>query len=188
MSLTIEKYTYRDGLESQRLGTRFLKPEDATSWQEFMNDPRATEFFPASFFPEDIAPASFWIDSQLARYSSKRFGLQALVKKDTGEFVGQCGLLLQEVDGLQELEVGYHILPRYWGKGYAPEAAKLFIHHVFEQQLSDSVISIIDARNIKSQRVAEKNKLILDKKTNWRSIEAFIYRINAPSNDSRVLK
>jgi RimJ/RimL family protein N-acetyltransferase len=88
--------------------------------------------------------------------------------------------MVQEVDGVNEIEVGYHIFKKYWGLGYAPEAAKLFIDYAFQNELTDSVISIIDIRNIKSQRVAEKNGLKREKQTIWSGLEVHIYRIHRP--------
>jgi RimJ/RimL family protein N-acetyltransferase len=103
-----------------------------------------------------------------------------LIDKETNALIGQCGLLLQEVDGIRELEVGYHIIKKYWGKGYAPEAARLFLDFAVEHDLADSVISIIDIRNTKSMRVAEKNGLHRDKQTRWLDKDVFIYRIQTP--------
>ncbi|CAN5544418.1 hypothetical protein BH23BAC1_BH23BAC1_35930 [soil metagenome] len=80
-------------------------------------------------------------------------------KQTDKEFIGKCGLLTQEVDGIKEIEVGYHIMKKYRRQGYAPEAAKLFFDYALRNYLTISMISIIDIRNIKSQRVAEKNGL-----------------------------
>lgn len=84
--------------------------------------------------------------------------------------------MLQEVDGKPELEVGYHIFKKYWGQGYAPEAAKAFLHYGFENKWAPSIISIIDIRNTKSQRVADKNGLKREKQTKWADWDVFIYR------------
>jgi RimJ/RimL family protein N-acetyltransferase len=175
----INDYYYTDQLETKRLRTRFLTMDDVPLWSEFFKDPEAIKLFPASFFPPDRDPAELWIERQIDRYNNQKYGAQALIDKESGLLVGLCGLILQEVDGISELEVGYHVLSKYWGKGYAPEAARRFIRFAFENKLSDSIISIIDVRNKKSQRVAEKNGLTIDKRTTWREIDAYIYRTNA---------
>ena len=59
--------------------------------------------------------------------------------------------------------------------------AKLFINFVFENDISEYVISIIHIDNLKSQRVAEKNGLKRVKQLNWMGIEVFIYRIEQNS-------
>jgi [ribosomal protein S5]-alanine N-acetyltransferase len=169
-------YKYEDRLQTRRLITRFLTPEDVIVWAEFFNDKEATAFFPFLGPGSSAAKAKWWIERQLTRYREKRFGLQALIHKETKEFIGQCGLLLQEVDGVSEIEVGYDIFKKHWGQGYAPEAAKVFIDYAFKNNLADSVVSIIDVRNTKAQRVAEKSGLTKEKQTKWLGHDVYIYR------------
>ena len=169
--------SYQDNLMSERLLTRFLTLEDIFTWAEFFNDKEGAEFFPTFNLSSSREKATYWIQKQLNRYKENSFGLQALIEKKTNVFVGQCGLIKQEVDGQVEIEVGYHILKRFRGQGYAPEAAKLFIDYAFNNDLTDSVISIIDIQNIKSQIVADKNGLKREKQTKWSDMDVFIYRI-----------
>jgi len=176
-------YLYLDGLETQRLTTRFLIPEDLPVWTEFFKDKEAVALFPAFGMTSPEDRARHWIDRQLARYQESRFGLQALIHKETNAFIGQCGLLQQEVDGREEVEVGYHIFQKYWGQGYAPEAAQRFIAFAFENHLADSIISIIDVRNRNSQKVADKNGLTREKQTRWYNFDVFIYRIHKDNRE-----
>ena len=92
--------------------------------------------------------------------------------------MGQCGLLLQEVDGEPEVEIAYHILKQYWGQGYAPEAAGAFLHYAFQNNLADSVTAIIHLHNTRAQRVAEKVGLARGKQTQWAGVDVYIYRIS----------
>ena len=121
--------------------------------------------------------ATHWVNKQLNRHADNQFGLQVLIDKNTNEFIGQRGLLQQTIDDKTEIEVGYHIFKKYWGQGYAPEAAKLFIDYAFQNKLMDSVTSIIAVNNKKSQRVADKNGLIREKQTTWSGLDVYIYRI-----------
>ncbi|MEX2592641.1 MAG: GNAT family N-acetyltransferase [Anditalea sp.] len=170
-------YPYPDKLESDRLITRKLTENDISPWADFFSDKEAVQFFPDYGLTSNMERAKLWIDKQLKRYAEDGIGLQAIIDKRTNNFVGQCGLLKQEVDGLIEMEVGYHIFKEYWGQGFAPEAAKLFIDHAFQNNLTTSVISIIATGNTKSQRVADKNGLIREKQTKWSDLEVYIYRI-----------
>lgn len=178
---TMGNYLYTDQLQTERLTTRFLTPEDAVIWSQFFADPQAVELFPPQWLGDPISAARNWVERQLGRYADQRYGMQALIHRQTGEFIGQCGLLAQEVDGVQELEVGYHVLHRYWGQGFAPEAARRFIKYGFDNKLADSIISIIDVRNHRSQRVAEKNRLFREKQTRWNDLDVFVYRIKQDS-------
>lgn len=170
-------YKYQDKLQSERLVTRFLTPDDAGRWAAFFKDEEAVALFPNPGLETPETRAQLWIESQLKRYREHRYGLQALLSKQTKEMIGQCGLIAQTVDDVAELEVGYHVFMKYWGQGFAPEAARLFIDYAFNHQLADSIISIIDIRNIRSQRVAEKNGLVREKQTRWNDRNVFIYRI-----------
>ncbi|MFN5416497.1 MAG: GNAT family N-acetyltransferase [Flavobacteriia bacterium] len=170
-------YKYDDNLESERLRTRKLTLEDAVIFSSFFENEEAQKFLP-KFFDSAIERTKHLIEKQLERYEENRFGHKAILDKETNEFLGICGLLLQDVDGTFEIEVGYHFLPKYWGKGYAPEAAKLFINYAFENNITDSVISVIDLDNFKSQRVAEKNGLKIEKQIKYLDDEyVYIYRM-----------
>ena len=172
---------YNDQLTSERLVTRFLTLEDIPIWEEFFEDEEAVEFLflPSLGLNSNLEISAHMIEKQIARYAENRFGLQALINKSTNELIGICGLLAQEIDGINEIEVGYHILKKNWEQGYATEAAKLFINYAFENDLTSSVVSVIDVDNFKSQRVAEKNRLKIDKQTKWIGDEdVYIYRIN----------
>jgi RimJ/RimL family protein N-acetyltransferase len=176
-------YTYQDNLESNRLLTRKLTNDDVTTWADFFRDEEAVEFLHNLGFNSCEERATHWVNKQLNRYADNQFGLQVLIDKNTNEFIGQCGLLKQTIDEQTEIEVGYHIFKQYWGQGYAPEAAKLFIDYAFQNKLTDSVISIINTKNVKSQRVADKNGLIREKQTTWSGLDVYIYRKKITNND-----
>lgn len=151
---------YKDGLESARLRTRFLTQADVTPWLEYCRDPLATKFVMIpGMTPEDFS--QFFINRALIRYAEGTYGLQALISKETGEMVGTCGLMVQQVSGIAEVEVGYHLLPRHWGKGYATEAAILFRDYGFEQNVAPSIVSVIDPENEASKKVARRNGMQL---------------------------
>ena len=80
----------------------------------------------------------------------------AAVERETGNFVGQVGLVEQRVDGESETEIGYLLLRRYWGRGFATEAALAARDHGFGTLGRERLISLIDPRNEPSMRVAER--------------------------------
>lgn len=103
--------------------------------------------------------------------------MNALSHKSTNEFIGICGLLVQTVDDVQELEIGYSILPNHWKNGYATEAAVKCKEYAKVNDLTDSLISIIHVDNIPSQKVAQNNGMVLDKTTTYRNNPVHIFRI-----------
>ena len=170
-------YKYEDHLVTKRLITRFLTADDVRAWAPFFRDKDATAYFPPLELDTDEEKARWWIERQLTRYREQRFGLQALIHKETKEFIGQCGLLAQEVDGREEVELAYDIFKQYWGQGYAPEAAKAFLRYAFENNLADSVTAIIHVQNTRAQSVAEKVGLVREKQTQWSGVDVYLYRI-----------
>jgi len=172
----MKSYNYPT-LETQRLKTDYLTPADYNLWEAFLGDEETVQYFLPRGDMSLADFSKFWIDIQIQRYKDKRYGLQAIYSKATNELIGQCGLLTQIVDDQEELEVGYHIFKKHRGKGYAPEIAKRFIKFAFENNLAESIVSIIHKDNLKSQRVAEKNGLQKEKETIWKDLPVFIYRI-----------
>lgn len=168
---------YLEERKTKRLLIRPLIINDYLNWQEFIMNESATFFFPEDWKlkPEKSLE---WINYQLTRYEENRYGLHALIERESGCFIGQCGLLSQIIDGNNELEIAYHLIPRFWGKGYASEAASVFKTLCFENNLADSVISIVDTKNIPSQKVAERNGMTQRATTRFMGMETFIYRIN----------
>ena len=83
-------------------------------------------------------------------------GLWATIHKQTGKFIGRCGLLPWTIDGQNEVEVAYTIAQEYWGQGLATEAARAILNYGFEKLNLSRLISRIEAENIPSRKVAEK--------------------------------
>lgn len=169
---------YAHGNSTERLLIRKLEESDAYVWPGFFNN---NPLLPYLGIPLDKTPeesAKEWIEFQLKRYDEGRYGHHALVNKETGEFIGQCGLLTQTVEEKNEVEVGYHILPKYWGNGYATEAAQFFRDFGFKHEKLDHIISVIDIRNIASQKVAEKNGMTRRRQIKYYDLDVFIYQIN----------
>jgi ribosomal-protein-alanine N-acetyltransferase len=154
-------YSYTDKLETSHLVTRFLTREDIPAWVNFFLDTEGTKYLHvASHLPPEER-ATEWINFSIKRYEENRYGLQALIEKHTGAFVGICGLLLQDINGSKEIEIGYHLMKEHRGKGYATEAARAFKDYAFGQDITNSVISIINPENRPSKNVAKRNGMQL---------------------------
>ncbi len=171
-----------DGQESDRLLFRNVNLSDFNVWLEFHKNPETSKHWISEVEHPEIA-CSKWYDKQFERYANNKGGMNAIIDKQSSLLVGHCGLLVQVVDGVSELEVAYSLLPEFWNKGYATEAAKKCRDFAFDNSLSDSLISIISLTNIPSQNVAIKIGMILDKKTIYEGNDVNIFRIQKV-NDS----
>ena len=97
--------------------------------------------------------------------------------KDTGKVIGQCGLLAQIVDEVKETEIGYTLARKYRGQGFATEAAKAIKNYGFNKLKFNRLISIIDPKNIASQKVALRTGLAFEKTTTWMNKQVKIYSV-----------
>lgn len=166
---------------TSRLTIRPLTLEDAKAWEPFfMEDNVGLQFFHFNLGNTLFEKARTWLEFQLKRYRENRYGLLALENKETGKLVGMCGLLTQEVNGKPEIEIGYHLLPQYWGNGFATEAAQFFKGFVRQNNLADSVVSIIHTENLRSQQVATRNGMERGPQTDFQGKPVYIYRIALP--------
>ncbi|WP_297705413.1 GNAT family N-acetyltransferase [uncultured Eudoraea sp.] len=164
-----------EGEESNRLIFRKVSKTDFNAWLPFHQEPLSSQYFAGEIF-EPKAACQNWFTKVFTRYENNLGGLNALINKESGLLIGMCGLLIQTVDEIQELEIGYSILPEYWKKGYASEAAKKCKAYALEHQLADSIISIIHIDNIGSQKVALNNGMHPDKTTTYKGIPVHIFR------------
>ncbi len=165
-----------EGEESNRLIFRKVSKTDFNSWLPFHQEPLSAQYFAGEIFEPEVACQN-WFTKVFTRYENNLGGLNALISKEDSELVGMCGLLIQTVDEIQELEIGYSILPAYWKKGYATEAAKKCKVYAFDRKLAESIISIIHIDNIPSQKVALNNGMYLDKTTTYKGIPVHIFRV-----------
>ena len=97
-----------------------------------------------------------WYEKNRNRYHEHGFGLWAVIHKETNDFLGQCGLTIQDIHGEKYLEIGYLFKKNHWHKGYAVEAASGCKKYAFEILKADKVYSIIRENNIASQNVAKR--------------------------------
>lgn len=168
---------YLEGADTKRLLIRPLRNSDISIWASFFENNPFLEFLGLDLSLEKEAQAKDWIERQLWRYKNNKYGHHALIDKQSNKFIGQCGLLSQEIENKIEIEIGYHIIPEYWGRGYATEAAKRFRDYAFEKNLCNSLISIIDIRNTASQKVAGKIGMKKTKQLRYSNLDVYVYRI-----------
>ncbi len=165
-----------DKEETIRLRFRLIENSDFSSWINFFKDPSSFKHWIEQRQDPEIECRK-WYEKQENRYASDLGGMNALVEKSTGNLIGYSGLLIQYVDDKEELEVAYSLLPAYRNKGYATEAAHRCRDYAFENNFTDSVISIVSITNTPSSNVAVKNGMLLEKQTSYRENQVNIFRI-----------
>lgn len=165
-----------DGEKTSRLRFRRIDQSDFENWVSFFQDPESFRYWNVKLESPEIECRK-WYEKQSWRYEHDKGGMNALVEKSSGKLVGHCGLLVQNVDHENELEIGYSILSPFWNKGFASEAAAKCRDVAFERNYARSLISIISLTNAPSARVALKNGMSIDKRTVYYDNDVNIFRI-----------
>ncbi len=138
-------------LETERLIMRPLLESDVDEIFAMRSDEDIMRFIRE---PQGRSESFDWIKLVSARWDSDKLGFCALIEKETGKFLGWCGVWhLKETN---ELEIGYAIAKEFWGKGFATEAAEKFIKYAFENLKPDKIVAVAEPENLASRRVMEK--------------------------------
>jgi RimJ/RimL family protein N-acetyltransferase len=158
-----------------RLAFREMTPADAPLLERLIGDPEVMWVYPA---PYDADGIRRWIDWNHRLYRERGFGLWLLHGRDTGEFVGECGLTPQDVEGTEEIEVGYHVLKSLWGQGFATEAVTACRDQARDVLRLPRVVALIDPRNTASQRVATRAGLVHERDATFPTKVLRVYAID----------
>jgi ribosomal-protein-alanine N-acetyltransferase len=159
-------------IESERLALREFTLDDVDAMFAIIGDAETMKYYPQTFSREDAAD---WIRRNLERYRRDGFGLYAVTLKATGDFIGDCGLAWQQVEGKTLLEVGYHLHRDQWGHGYATEAARACLDYAFRDLGAAEVVSLIRPENLPSRRVGERNGMTVDKQILFHGLPHLLY-------------
>jgi ribosomal-protein-alanine N-acetyltransferase len=165
-------------LETERLFLRPFASGDEIGLFAILCDPETMRYYPRPKTPEEV---TLWVVRFRDSFLDRGVGLFAVSLKASGELVGDCGTVEQEVEGNQEIEVGYHVRRDHWNLGLATEAARATIGYAFRELNVRRVISLIRPENLASRRVAEKNGLTVDKVLFWRGYDHCVYQLLRPS-------
>ncbi len=125
---------------------------DVDLMTRLLGDPTVMRFYPAPKTREETAA---WIAWNQANYAEHGYGLWIIESRE-GEFIGDCGLTWQDVNGVAKLEVGYHVATAWQGRGIATEAAGACRDYARDQVDTSELVAIIHPGNRASGRVAEK--------------------------------
>jgi RimJ/RimL family protein N-acetyltransferase len=138
-------------LETERLILREYTMEDFEGLYAILSDPVTMSHYPR---PYDEKGTLRWLNWSLDNYEKYGFGLWAIELKETGRFIGDCGITMQNIDGETLPEIGYHIHRDYWRQGYGKEAARAVRDWFFTHTDFDAVYSYMTAGNTASYSTA----------------------------------
>lgn len=161
--------------ETERLQIRQFRRDDLDALSAVLSDPEVMRF---SLGGVKTKPeVAGFIEKALEIYPHVGFGIWAVIDKANSEIIGYCGLIPQKIDGQRWMELGYRLGTAYWGKGYATEAAEVIKEYAFQRLGLKRLISIIEAENVGSWKVAEKIGMRYEKDSTFGDKVVRIYAI-----------
>ena len=141
-------------LESARLRLREYTMDDFNALFEILSDAETMRYYPT---PYDEAGVNRWIRWCMDSYVQNGFGLWAMELKESGTFIGDCGISLQKIDGEILPEIGYHVHKHHWRRGYAKEACAAVKEWLFTHTNYNCVYSYMNRENLPSYATAAAN-------------------------------
>src|SRR5258708_3893116 len=165
-------------LQTPRLVFREMSLADLDFVAAMLADPEVMRFYPKCYSRDE---AEAWIQRNLDRYARDGHGRWLVLDRATGEPRGQVGLVMQEVEGTLEPEVGYLIHRPFWRQGLAAEAARATRDYAFGVLGKRRVISLIRPENVPSQGVARKIGMRPEPRTvQHGGFEHLVFSVSAP--------
>lgn len=164
-------------LETQRLLLRHFVISDLDDLFTFYSDPDVIRYIPdAPRTYEETKEELEWFLNGHPKFPE--LGLWATLYKETGQFIGRCGLLPWTIDEQHEVEVAFALSKENWGQGLATEAASALVQYGFENLQLSRLICVIDRDHKGSIHVATKIGMTFEKESKDEYGPFLVYAIN----------
>lgn len=146
--------------ETERLAVRQFQPADLDVFASLCADSHIMRYIgDGTTLPR--SEVARWIEVCQEKYQQRGYGTSAVFEKATDDFIGYCGVVRAPGNDFDELIYVYHA--HAWGKGYATEAGRAMLAHVFEKSTLDEIYATIYPENEPSIKVADKLGMTFDK-------------------------
>lgn len=140
-------------IKTPRLYIRKIRQSDRPAISVILQDEAVMYAWEHAFSDEEVED---WINQNLLRYDRDGYSYWAVIKKDTDELIGLCGLISEKANEASYLGVGYIFGKKYWHNGYALESASACVEYAFDRFGVKQVTAQIRPENLSSVKVAEK--------------------------------
>lgn len=154
-------------LTTERLILRPFRREDVPRYQAICADPKVMEFLGGVWTPAytEAVMAGANCDARSGD------GMVAIEREADGAFVGAAGLSVEQWYP-DDIQVGWRLVPAYWGQGYATEAGRAWLGYGFDALGRDRIIAMADVPNHRSIAVMQRLGMVFDHEARLRDGEA----------------
>lgn len=157
-------------IKVDHLGFRPFIESDLENLLMLDTDPETMSFFPGGArTPEEIANN---IKKYIKEYKEKGYGVFIVFDTSTGKFIGRAGF--SDIEN-GETEVGYLVLKKYWGKGYASRILKILLAWAKDNLHKDKIIAFTPVDHLASERVMQKAGMIFSRKGIMKGVDCVVY-------------
>jgi RimJ/RimL family protein N-acetyltransferase len=177
------KSCFPEELTTPRLALARIGTSDLPDYLAFYQDEQTTATLGGL---RDADWVRQWHDRQLDHWEQHGFGLWTMRARASGAFVGRGGLRHALIEGQDEIELGYGLLPDFWGQGLAAEMSREALRLGFELLGLESIVSFTLPTNRPSRRVMEKLGLRYERDVIWADLPHVLYRIDCVGWDQRA--
>lgn len=167
LSITIERiisYIYKMKITTKRLIIQNPKPEYAIKSWEYRTNPHAAEFTGGVLNLNFEEYKEKYI-KMCNEFESSNNHVFAVTLKETGDYIGYCGI--QYCENLKDNEILYGLLQQYWGKGYGKEAAKAVIEYALNELGYKRIAAAVNPENPGSEKILKTIGMELDGQIQW---------------------
>jgi ribosomal-protein-alanine N-acetyltransferase len=171
-------------LETPRLIVRRWVPDDWKRFRTLFTDPRVMQYI-GDGRPWSDARIRQWVEESIEAETTRGWVLWPLVHREVSEVIGFCGFW----HGFPpDVEMGWRLLPEYWGQGLMTEVAQALIELGFKTYRFDRLIAVAQPANIASIRVMEKIGMTFERAFKHQGIDVVSYARENPAKSDKLKK
>jgi [ribosomal protein S5]-alanine N-acetyltransferase len=175
----VERHVAPALIETPRMRGVRIGPAHHAALLSLVGDPRVGATLGGAAMADDVTAT---IEREVARWARDGLGYWLFRTRETGEVVARGGLSRAHVGGRDEVEVGWAVMPAFWGQGYATELGAAALALAFGPLGLDSVVAYTLPDNLASRRVMEKLGFSYEREVVHADLPHVLYRLHSPGS------
>jgi len=167
-------------IETQRLRLTRWQPSDAVAFRPIAQDPEVMRYV-NNGEPWSAGKVREFIARQMRHAAQNGFCFWKIQRKPDGRLIGLCGLQALRLGCRWEVEIGWWLTPRYWGRGLASEAASAVMKFALKNLPVERIVAIAIAENYASRRIMEKIGMRYERTISHKEFQVVLYSTRGPA-------
>jgi ribosomal-protein-alanine N-acetyltransferase len=164
---------------TDRLLAERLRPQHLSEYFQLFGNARVMATLSSDGKPLPAEVAAQWLQFSLEHWDRHGFGFWVFRTRDEKQFVGRAGLKHVHINGEDNDELSYALLPEFWDQGLATEIAGNVVKLAFGHIGLKKIICYTLTTNVASRRVMEKSGFRFDREDTHAELPHVFYRLTA---------